>query len=55
MIKLELSLEEVNLVLAALAKIPLEQSLSTFMKIKTEGEKQVKDMAPAVTTPPEET
>ena len=42
MIKLELSVEEVNLILGALAKLPLETSMNTFTKIKTEAEMQLK-------------
>lgn len=48
MVNLELSVQEVNLILAALAKMPLEQSLNTFVKIKTETEKQVKETSATI-------
>lgn len=46
MINLSLTVDEVNLVLGALAKMPLETALNTFMKVKTEAEKQVRPPAP---------
>ena len=46
MINLALTVDEVNLVLVALSKMPLESSMSTFLKIKSEAEGQLK--------PPEE-
>jgi hypothetical protein len=42
MINLSLTVDEVNQILGALAKLPLEASLNTFMKVKMEAEKQVK-------------
>lgn len=46
MINLSLTVDEVNQILGALAKLPLENALGTFMKVKTEAEKQVKPPAP---------
>lgn len=43
MIKLELSVEEVNVVLAGLGKLPLEASLGVFGKVKMSAEQQVKE------------
>jgi len=40
--KLELTEQEVNLVLQSLAKLPLEQSIGLFTKIKNECENQLK-------------
>jgi exonuclease VII small subunit len=41
--KLELTEQEVNLVLQSLGKLPLENSIELFVKIKNECEKQLKD------------
>lgn len=43
MIKLELTIDEVNLLLVALSKLPLETSLVTWSKLKQEAEKQLKE------------
>lgn len=43
MIKLELTLEEVNLLLIALGKMPLEVSVTLWAKMKSEAEKQLKE------------
>lgn len=40
MIKLELKIEEVNLILAALQELPFKISAELIAKIKTEGDKQ---------------
>jgi hypothetical protein len=40
MIKLELKIEEVNLILAALQELPYKVSAELIVKIKTEGDKQ---------------
>lgn len=40
--KIELSLEAVNLVLTALAELPLKQSFLTWNDIKTQGEAQLR-------------
>lgn len=37
---IQLTLDEVNLVLAALGKLPLETSIATFEKIKTQAQQQ---------------
>lgn len=40
-IKLTLTQDEVNQVLGALAKLPIEVALNTFAKIKQQGQAQV--------------
>lgn len=40
-VKLELNVQHLNIVLAALAKLPLEQSLETFTVIRNQAEKQL--------------
>lgn len=40
-VKLELNVQNLNVILAALAKLPLEQSLETFMVIRNQAEKQL--------------
>lgn len=40
-VKLELNVQNLNIVLAALAKMPLEHSLETFMAIKNQAEQQL--------------
>jgi hypothetical protein len=40
--KLELTVEEVQLVLNALAKLPLEICLPTFEKVKNQAQEQLK-------------
>ena len=40
---LELTIEDVNLVLAGLGKIPLESSVGTWAKIKQSAETQLKE------------
>ena len=49
MINLSLTVDEVNQILGALAKLPLENALNTFLKVKTEAEKQVKQAVPPKT------
>ena len=41
MLKFEFTVEEVNLVLAALGKLPLEASLGLWSKVKTTAESQL--------------
>ena len=41
--KFELTVEQVNIVLAALAKQPLEAVLDVFTNIKSQAEAQVKE------------
>jgi len=48
--KLGLTEQEVNLVLQSLAKLPLETSLETFLKIKNECETQLKEKNDTNTT-----
>lgn len=44
MIKLELTVDEVNLILKGLSKLPLELSIELFNKIKIDGDKQFDEM-----------
>lgn len=44
MIKLELTIEEVNIVLSALQEMPYKNVADVLVKIKTEGDKQFKEM-----------
>ena len=41
-VKLELSVNHVNLILMALAKLPLEQSLETFTIVRQQADTQIK-------------
>lgn len=41
--KIELNLDELNVVLAGLGKLPLEVSLGLFDKIKAQAQDQVKE------------
>jgi hypothetical protein len=40
--KIELTIEEIQLVLNSLAKLPLEVALQTFNKVKQQAEEQLK-------------
>lgn len=40
-VNLELNVQNLNIVLTALAKMPLEHSLETFMVIKNQAEQQL--------------
>lgn len=40
---IELTEQQVNIVLQSLTKLPLEQVLETFTKIKQQAEKQLQD------------
>jgi len=42
----DLSVDEVNLILAALGKLPLETSLGLWAKLKKQAEDQAKPPAP---------
>ena len=44
MLTLELSIEDVNLVLTGLGKIPLESSVGTWAKIKQSAEAQLAEL-----------
>lgn len=44
MIKLELSIEEVNMILRSLGKHPFEEIANLIMKIKVQGEPQVAEL-----------
>jgi hypothetical protein len=51
--KLELKLEEVNTVLAALAELPFKISADLIVKIKMQAEEQLKQEQEASTSPKE--
>lgn len=51
--KLTLEEQEVNLVLTALAKLPLENTLDAWMKIRTQAGQQVAAQQQAATAAPE--
>jgi hypothetical protein len=40
----ELTIEEINLILVALGKLPLESTLALFTKIKTQAETQLAEL-----------
>lgn len=44
-VKLELNIQNLNIVLAGLAKLPLETSLETFMLIRNHADKQLDQSA----------
>lgn len=43
-IKLELSIDEVNLLIAGLGKLPLEASVGVWAKVKHQTESQIKEV-----------
>ncbi|MFZ4545869.1 MAG: hypothetical protein ACOYN4_00460 [Bacteroidales bacterium] len=43
MIKLELTVEEINLVLAGLQELPAKTSMQLIIKLQTEGQKQFEE------------
>lgn len=43
-IKLEVSVNQLNVILSGLAKLPLESSLDTFSFVRQQAEEQVKNM-----------
>ena len=47
MIKLELTVDEVNIILRTLAKHPFEEVVSMITKIKEQGEPQVAELVKA--------
>lgn len=51
-IKLELDVNEVQLILNGLGELPAKISIETIIKIKTESEKQIKDFEPKITEMP---
>ena len=54
-LKIELEVDEVNLVLRSLGKHPFDEIANLINKIKSQGEKQLAEQAsaqPAVETPP---
>ncbi len=44
----ELTIDEINLILAALGKLPLENTLALFTKIKTQAELELKEKQESV-------
>ena len=50
-IKLELSIEEVNMILRVLGKHPFEEVVAVINKVKTQGDPQVVAMAPVAEAP----
>lgn len=44
----ELTIEEINLILVALGKLPLENTLALFTKIKTQAELELKEKQESV-------
>ena len=51
MIKLELSIEEVNAILRSLGKHPFDEIAALISKIKNQGEPQVAEMVKTQQTP----
>lgn len=45
-VKLELSINQLNIIIAGLAKLPLEASLETFNVVKQQAEGQLKENRP---------
>ena len=52
---LNLTVSQVQVILTALGKLPLETSVSVWMSIKAQGEKQIADAAQAVSLTPADT
>jgi hypothetical protein len=50
-IKLELSIEEVNMILRVLGKHPFEEVVAVINKVKSQGDPQVIAMAPVADAP----
>ena len=50
MIKLELTVEEVNIILTSLGRMPYESVYAVIEKIKTEGENQLEQINKVATT-----
>jgi len=48
---IQLTLDELNLVLAALGKLPLEASLSAFEKIRAQAQQQAQAQPPQASEP----
>ena len=48
MIKLELSIDEVNIILRSLGKHPFDEIAALIMKVKQQGEPQVAEIAKQV-------
>jgi hypothetical protein len=46
----ELTIEEINLILVALGKLPLENTLALFTKIKSQAESQLQQKQESVST-----
>jgi len=52
-LKIEVTLDQLNVVFVALGKLPLEQSVDVFMALRVQAEAQVQQQ-PSVETPPAE-
>lgn len=46
-LKIELTLDQLNVVFTALGKLPLEQSVDVFMVLRVQAESQLQNQAPA--------
>jgi hypothetical protein len=51
----ELTIEEINLILVALGKLPLENTLALFTKIKAQAELEIKEKQESVSPSSEAT
>jgi hypothetical protein len=51
----ELTIEEINLILVALGKLPLENTLALFTKIKSQAELELKEKQESVSPSSEAT
>ena len=46
-LKIELTLDQLNVVFTALGKLPLEQSVDVFMVLRVQAESQLQNQIPA--------
>lgn len=46
-LKIELTLDQLNVVFTALGKLPLEQSVDVFMVLRVQAESQLQNQTPA--------
>lgn len=46
-LKIELTLDQLNVVFTALGKLPLEQSVDVFMVLRMQAESQLQNQTPA--------
>lgn len=54
-LQLNLEVQDVQTIMGGLAKLPLEASLDTWLKVKTQAEQQLKDQQPAAPGEPADT